>query len=89
MNLGRTRFYEKRYKELPKHLKAAADEALGRFQENAAHPSLRIEKLSGSESLWSLRVTHKVRITFRYGEDEAVVLEDIGGHEVYQRLRSR
>jgi len=53
------------------------------------HPSLRIEKLIGSETLWSLRVTYKVRIVFRYEEDGAVVLEDIGGHEVYRRWRFR
>ncbi len=54
------------------------------FVNNPFHPSLRTHSLSGIlKGLWSLRITYKHRLIFKFiGEEKKkVLLIDIGTHE--------
>jgi len=62
-------------------LKNKIKEKLKLFQENPAHPSLRIHKLVGKkEQSWGISVELDLRIIFIFVKD-GVLLIDIGEHE--------
>jgi len=52
------------------------------FQNNPNYPSLRLHKLSKTDS-WSISVNMRIRILFVYLTNDEVLLVDIGGHEIY------
>ena len=45
------------YRALPPEIRLAAQRAYQKFQENPAHPSLRLERLRSNPRAWSVRVT--------------------------------
>ena len=80
---GTDRFW-KLYAELPANIKTAARKAFGRFLENQAHPSLRLERLRSDSRAWSVRVTLNYRaVALRHGEDWVWLW--IGSHEDFDR----
>ena len=58
--------------------------ALKLFEENPSHPSLRLEKLSGSE-VWTIRIDKSNRIFFVWVSKTIVLLIDIDKHDKYRR----
>ena len=48
------------------------------------HPSLHIEKLSGSK-LWTVRIDKSNRIFFLWVEEKTALLIDIGQHDKYRK----
>ncbi len=76
-----TRTFERLFRRLPKRIRDQAYDKLGLFLEDAAHPSLRVKRIKGTERLWELSVTMSYRITFEV-EDERVILRRIGTHDI-------
>ncbi|OGD87917.1 hypothetical protein A2870_04000 [Candidatus Curtissbacteria bacterium RIFCSPHIGHO2_01_FULL_41_11] len=58
--------------------------ALKLFEENPSHPSLRLEKLSGSK-VWTIRIDKSNRIFFVWVSKTIVLLIDIDKHDKYRR----
>lgn len=54
------------------------------FVENPKHPSLNLEKLSGSE-IWTIRLSKGNRIFFTWKNKSTAIFIDIGPHDKYRR----
>ena len=54
------------------------------LRENPSHPSLNLEKLSGSR-LWTARIDKANRIFFFRTDSSTLILIDIGPHDKYRK----
>lgn len=83
--------YEKAYRRLSSDDKRRVDEALKQFEADPLHPSLAVERVVNQSSIWSFRVSGRLRCTFEWDgsrddlkKAELIVLRNVGGHEVYR-----
>lgn len=84
MNSRGTEMFWELYHGLPPEIRDAARKAFRKFQENPAHPSLRLERLRSDGRAWFVRVTRNYRATARrYGDDWLWFW--IGSHEEFDR----
>ena len=84
MNSRGTEMFWELYHGLPPEIRDAARKAFRKFQENPAHPSLRLERLRSDGRAWSVRVTRNYRAAARrYGDDWLWFW--IGSHEEFDR----
>ncbi|MEK7634129.1 MAG: hypothetical protein AAB437_04770 [Patescibacteria group bacterium] len=54
------------------------------FVENPNHPSLNLEKLSGSE-IWTIRLSKGNRIFFTWKNKTTALFIDVGSHDKYRK----
>ncbi|MBI4059045.1 plasmid stabilization protein [Candidatus Microgenomates bacterium] len=54
------------------------------FTNNPNHPSLNLEKLSGTK-IWTIRIDKSSRIFFYWINDETALFIDIGKHDKYRK----
>lgn len=80
---GTADFWESYY-GLPPQIREAAREAFKKFQENPAHPSLRLERLRSDGRAWSVRVTRNYRVVARRYDDDWLWFW-IGSHKEFDR----
>ena len=83
-----SRTFEKSFRKLPTAIQDAAFRAVLKLLEDAARPSLNLEKLHASE-YWSIRVNAGYRILLRPESDpegDVFRLMDIGPHDIYRRV---
>ena len=79
------RFYDY-VEELPIDVKRRLKRVMDLLSSDPKHPSLRIEKLSGTGGIYSVRVTKGYRLTFEFREGGVIFLRVIGKHdEAYRR----
>ena len=72
------------YRELPRDIQNAARLAYRKVREDAAHPSLHLERLRSDPRAWSVRVTLNSRaVALRQGDDWIRVW--IGDHRAFDR----
>ena len=57
---------------------------LNKFAYNPTHPSLNLEKLSGTK-LWTIRIDKGNRIFFSWIDENTALFIDIGKHDKYRR----
>lgn len=89
-------FIEDRVEQAFRHLKPSEAEKVARvlsmlevesFENLRTH--FKIYKLSTpGEQVFVLRATPKLRILFKYGEDQTLLIEDIVSHEVLEKFFS-
>ena len=79
-----SRPFEKSFFKLPGEIREAAYEKLGIFLKDPSHPSLRVKKVKGTDTIWEMSVTMNYRITFQVGEEE-IFLRHIGTHDILRR----
>ncbi len=75
----------KKFQKLSKvdfSLKQGVISTIETFQTNPSYPSLRLHKLSNTNS-WSISVNMRIRILFVYVANDKVLMLDLGGHEIY------
>lgn len=66
---GTSNFW-KLYWALPEEVRTAARAAYRKFQQNAAHPSLHLERMRFDSRFWSVRITRDYRaIAQRFPDD--------------------
>ncbi len=83
-----TEEFEKRYRELPKHIQQKLHKQEGIFQENPFHPSLHTEKLQPKKrECWSFRIDRSYRILFRFTDSDTITLITVGTHDWVYRFR--
>ena len=79
-----TNRFRKDVKKLSADGKKRLSKVLDLFEENTNHPSLHIEKIAGTQNIWSVRLSLHLRMTFNKKNTETIVLRRIGTHHVYQ-----
>ena len=52
---------------------------------NPAHPSLRVKRIKGADSLWEMSVNMDIRIIWCYMGDTIILLLDIGHHDILKK----
>lgn len=75
-------------KDLDRKPRERVYKTIDKFQNNPSLPGLNLEKLSGHESLWSIRITGGDRILLSKAQDEEGeiwVFENAGPHDIYRR----
>lgn len=58
--------------------------AVDKFKNNPHHPSLRLEKLKGSD-FWTIRIDKGSRIFFVWLNEDVALFCDIGPHDKYRK----
>lgn len=80
---GKLHKFTKRNKERSHAVK----EALRRFQNDPTHPSLHVEKLSGSET-WTIRIDSGNRLFFVWSDEgDAAIFFYVGSHDAYRTVK--
>lgn len=76
--------FAKEYKQLPIKIKLQAEKKEGIFRKDPFTSSLKTHKLTGKlKEFYSFSVNYQYRIVFHL-EDETVVFDNIGTHEIYR-----
>lgn len=84
MQFRRTERFKKAFRSLPVPIQQKAIKALRLLAENPRHPSLRVKKIQGTESIWEGRVDQKYRFTFQLENENdhvVIVLRNIDNHD--------
>lgn len=87
MQIKLSAIYYKALKSFVKNNKRNAEstkKTLNLFKENPNHPSLHLEKLSGSK-FWTIRIDKGNRIFFSWINKTSALFLDIGKHDKYRR----
>lgn len=89
MKYRRLNSFKRDFDELPLEIQALVREKFRLFQNDPGHPSLRIKKMKGHESVWEGHITVGYVFTFHYETDESgepvVVFRRIGSHAIYRK----
>jgi len=73
------------YWALGEETRNAARAAYKKFQQNAAHPSLQLERLRSDPRFWSVRVTRDSRAVAQRFEGDVWIWVWIGSHKDFDR----
>jgi len=73
--------FEKAFARLPIQIREAVYEKLELFAQNPGHPSLRVKKIKGTDSVWEMSITMNYRLTFEFKPEE-IFLRRIGTHDI-------
>lgn len=76
------RSFDKDFARLPHKVQEKASEQIERLSHRQfRHPSLRAEKMVGTEDIWKARITRSYRMTFQLADD-TLILRRIGAHDI-------
>ena len=84
MKVSFTKPFKRDYHALPKEIQELINKQIAHLMENPHHPSLRIKKMEGHESVWEARVTKGYRMTFQVHGDTCL-LRRVGTHSILKR----
>ena len=84
MKVSFTKPFKRDYQALPKEIQELINKQIDHLMENPHHPSLRIKKMEGHESVWEARVTKGYRMTFQIHGD-ICLLRRVGTHSILKR----
>lgn len=86
MNIVRSNRFVKDFKKLgSKEEQKRIIRALELMGHDIRHPSLRVKRIQGTESLWEVSASMGLRIVFEMTED-AIYLYRCGHHDILNRL---
>ena len=74
--------FQKHYKSLTDIEKKQFKNKLAIFAENPMHPSLRVKRIQGTDTLFEFSVNMDIRVIWFYEGDSLVALVDIGHHDI-------
>jgi len=84
MKISWTKTFYREYHSLPQYIRDRFDEKIQLFVNNTRHPSLRVKKMSGTESVWETSITINYRWTFEWVND-LIKLRHIGTHSILNK----
>jgi mRNA interferase RelE/StbE len=84
MKVSFTKPFKKDYRGLPENIQNQIDDQITRLLDDPKHPSLRIKKMEGHQSIWEARITGGYRMTFQIDGD-TYLLRRVGCHDVLKR----
>ncbi len=77
--------FAKFYKKLPKTIKLRAEVKEEIFRKNVFDPRLKTHKLKGQlADYYSFSISYHYRIVFHFEDENTVILDLVGTHEVYR-----
>lgn len=82
MKITFTERFKKRYEKLNDKEKVQFKNKLNLFIQNPLHPSLRVKKIQGTNTLFEFSVNMDVRVIWFYEGKEIIALIDIGHHNI-------
>lgn len=86
MKIYYTDKFLKSYKKIPKQIKLAIEEKEQIFRLNPFDNRLKTHKLKGKlKDSYSFSVSYNWRIVFHFENNDRIVLDSVGTHEVYKR----
>ena len=74
--------FQKHYKSPTEIEKKQFKNKLAIFAENPMHPSLRVKRIQGTDTLFEFSVNMDIRVIWFYEGDSLVALVDIGHHDI-------
>ena len=77
-----TEQFQKHYKKLSKTEKDLFKRKLSIFANNPLHPSLRVKRIQGTDTLFEFSVNMDIRVIWFYENETIVALIDIGHHDI-------
>lgn len=84
MKVSFTKPFKKDYHNLPESMQEQIDEQIIRLLDNPKHPSLRIKKMEGQQTIWEARITGGYRLTFQINGD-TYLLRRVGTHSILKK----
>ena len=75
-----TERFQKAYRTLPPDQRAAVDSHLRLMEQNWRHPSLHTKKLHGTRTIWAIRISRDLRLTFEPMK-AGILLRNVGRHD--------
>jgi mRNA interferase RelE/StbE len=80
MRLEYTDRFQRAYNDLTDDDTEHVKKALRLLAENPRHPSLRVKKMQGTDSIWEARASLSIRLTFEM-HSGLIVLRNVGAHD--------
>jgi mRNA-degrading endonuclease RelE of RelBE toxin-antitoxin system len=80
LKLTRTERFKKSVLDLDRPTREKLRKQLEIMISNPRHPSLRMKKIKGTESIFEARVDDYYRFTFECGEKNEIILRIVGPH---------
>lgn len=84
MKVAFTKPFIRDYQDLPEHIQRQIDEQIERLLANPGHPSLRLKKMEGRQSVWEIRITGGYRLTLQIDGD-TYLLRRVGTHDILKK----
>ena len=84
MKVSFTKPFKKDYHNLPESMQKQIDEQIMRLLDSPKHPSLRIKKMEGHQTIWEARITGGYRMTFQINGD-TYLLRRVGTHSILKK----
>ncbi|KGK91384.1 cytotoxin [Desulfosporosinus sp. HMP52] len=82
MRINSTPRFKRAFKKLPKNIQALFIDKMFQFQE---HPSFRIKRIQGTDSLWEGSLNMSIRFTFEWitddNDNDVCLIRNIGDHD--------
>ncbi len=75
-----TKRFKKAYQRLPQTIQPKVKKALRLIVENPRHPSLRVEHIQGTDTIYEGRIDQKCRFSFEF-EGEDIILRNVDNHD--------
>ena len=69
---------------MPESMQKQIDEQIMRLLDSPKHPSLRIKKMEGHQTIWEARITGGYRMTFQINGD-TYLLRRVGTHSILKK----
>ena len=77
--------FNRAYNKLPNEIKTLFNDKIYQFTDNWQHPSLRVKKIQGTDSVWEASLNMSIRFTFEFAKDldgrQVCILLNIGDHD--------
>ncbi len=77
--------FNRAYNKLPSQIKALFNDKIYQFTDNWQHPSLRVKKIQGTDTVWEASLNMSIRFTFEFAKDlddtQVCILLNIGDHD--------
>ncbi|MFH0789499.1 MAG: type II toxin-antitoxin system RelE/ParE family toxin [Pseudomonadota bacterium] len=84
MKVAFTKPFIRDYDGLPGPIQQEIDEQIKHLLDNPKHPSLRLKKMEGRQSIWEARITGGYRLTLQIDGDTSL-LRRVGTHNILKK----
>ena len=85
MKFNFTSRFSRAYSKLPNEIKTLFNDKIYQFADNWQHPSFRLKKIQGTDSVWEASLNMSIRFTFEFAKDtdgtQVCILLNIGDHD--------
>lgn len=80
MEVGKTKYFVKRYQRLPQAVQKKIDKQIQFLGTDFFYPSLRTKKLEGKQDWWEFRIDYHYRMIGKK-INNSIILHSVGPHD--------